>query len=102
MNRWLGGSGDRGRRGNAKEDATKKVSVRETIARSCAPINTRMINFCNASVTPTPPSGHLLHAPFMGLDAVRTTDRILQLKILLCHEYDEATWAHEFSQFSDT
>ncbi|KAL2749971.1 hypothetical protein V1477_002042 [Vespula maculifrons] len=58
-----------GRKGNAKEDATKKVSVRETIARSCAPINTRMINFCNASVTPTPPSSHLLHAPFMGLDA---------------------------------
>jgi len=45
-----------------------------------------MINFCAG----TPPSGRIvLHALFVGLAAVRANGRILQLKILLCHEYDE-------------
>ena len=31
----------------------------------------------------------------LGLAAVRTAGRILQLKILRCHEYDVATWASD-------
>jgi len=37
----------------------------------------------------TPTGRIVLHALFAGLAAVRANGRILQLKILLCHEYDE-------------
>lgn len=52
-----------------------------------------MINFYSALARSTPRWGWPLHARFTGLAAVRTSGRILQLKIPLCHEYDEATWA---------
>lgn len=46
-----------------------------------------MINFCAVASTPT---GRVLHALFVELAAVHVNGRILQLKILLCHEYDES------------